>query len=74
MAKRPPNPQPCFEQIRDEAVYIATGETRYTVDLDEQTVEELERGVVPEALATRMHALLSWRREAFRVDAREKAS
>lgn len=66
MAKRPPRPDPQYEQIRDEAVHIPKGDTRYIVDLDELTVESLERGVCPEELANRMHSLLSWRREAIR--------
>ena len=67
MAKRQPMPAPQYEQIRDEAVHIATGETRYTIDLDEQTVEELERGICSEILAQRMHDLLEWRRTAIRA-------
>jgi hypothetical protein len=70
MAKRQPNPAPCFEEIRDEAVHIPTGDTRYTIDLDEQTVEELERGICSETLANRMHDLLRWRRDAIRAEAR----
>ena len=67
MAKRAVMPEPQFELIRDEAVHIATGETRYSIDLDEATVESLERGICPESLANRMHELLSWRREAIRA-------
>lgn len=68
MAKRQPMPAPQYEQVRDEAVHIATGETRYTIDLDEQTVEELERGICSEILAQRMHDLLEWRRTAIRAE------
>jgi len=53
--------------IRDEAVHIPTGDTRYTIDLDERTVEDLERGICPEDLAQRMHDLLRWRRDAIRA-------
>jgi hypothetical protein len=67
MAKRAPIPEPSLEVIRDEAVHIPTGDTRYTIDLDEPTVEALERGICPEALANRMHALLQWRRDAIRA-------
>ena len=53
--------------VRDEAVHIPTGDTRYSIDLDEQTVESLERGICPETLANRMHDLLAWRRQAIRA-------
>jgi hypothetical protein len=53
--------------VRDEAVHIPTGDTTYTIDLDERTVEALERGICPEDLAQRMHDLLRWRREAIRA-------
>ncbi len=58
--------------FRDEAVAIQLGETRYTVDLDEATVESLANGVCPEDLAERMWKNLSWRREASRHQAREQ--
>lgn len=54
---------------RDEAVAIPRGETTYTVDLDEATVRLLTQGICPEELATRMHRLLAWEREQYRVDA-----
>lgn len=53
--------------VRDEAVHIPSGDTRYTIDLDEATVESLERGICPEDLAQRMHDLLRWRRDAIRA-------
>lgn len=67
MAKRAPIPEPSVEVIRDTAIYIPAGETVYTIDLDEPTVEELERGVCSETLAQRMHDLLRWRRDAIRA-------
>ena len=72
MAKRQAMPEP-VEAVRDESVYIPKGDTVYTIDLDEQTVEELERGICPESLANRMHSLLQWRRDAIREEARSKA-
>jgi hypothetical protein len=53
--------------VRDEAIHIPKGDTVYTIDLDEITVEALERGICPEDLAQRMHDLLRWRREAIRA-------
>ena len=73
MAKRQPMPEPQYEQVRDEAVHIPTGDTVYTVDLDQQTVEELQNGVCSEVLAWRMFDLLSWRRDALRQEARRAA-
>lgn len=52
---------------RDEAIAIPPGDTTYTIDLDQQTVESLERGICPEDLAQRMHDLLRWRRAAIRA-------
>lgn len=75
MAKRQHvQPRELVDFVRDEAIHIATGETVYTIDLDVQTVEELERGICSEALALRMHELLRWRRDAIRAEAREKAT
>lgn len=54
-------------RVRDEAIAIPKGDTVYTIDLDERTVESLERGICPEDLAQRMHDLLRWRREAIRA-------
>lgn len=71
--KRQPMPEPTTEFIRDEAIHIPKGDTVYTIDLDEQTVEELQNGVCSDLLARRMFDLLSWRREALRQDARTKA-
>lgn len=74
MAKRQqPQPADLTEFVRDEAVYIPKGDTVYTIDLDVQTVEELERGICSEELAQRMHDLLRWRRDAIRAQARETA-
>ena len=73
MAKRQPKPLPEQESIRDEAIYIPKGETTYTVDLDQLTVEELSNGICSEELAERMFLLLKWRRDALRVQARERA-
>jgi hypothetical protein len=70
MAKRVPIPEPSLAVIRDEAVHIPTGDTRYTIDLDEVTVEALERGICPEDLSQRMHDLLKWRRDAIRATTR----
>lgn len=63
---------PLDPDVRDEAVAIQPGETRYTIDLDEATVESLREGICPESLSQRMHDLLSWRREQYRVDARNR--
>ena len=73
MAKRQPMPEPTTEFIRDEAVHIPTGDTVYTIDLDQQTVEELQNGVCSEVLARRMFDLLSWRRDALRQEAQTHA-
>lgn len=73
MAKRAHRPDPALEVVRDEAVYIPKGDTVYEVQLDEETVESLERGICPESLANRMHSLLSWRREAIRQATRSAA-
>jgi len=65
-AQRPPRPDPA-PYVRDEAVHFLPGDTCYTIDLDEATVEALERGVCPEDLSDRMHDLLRWRRDAIRA-------
>lgn len=67
-------PAPQYEQVRDEAVHIPVGDTTYTVDLDQQTVDELATGICPEALAQRMFDLLAWRRAAIREGVRQDAA
>lgn len=62
--------EPLSEIVRDEAIAIPAGDTTFTVDLDVDTVEQLERGICPETLSNRMHSLLKWRRDAIRQDAR----
>jgi hypothetical protein len=63
---------PAVEVVRDEAIHIPRGDTRYTIDLDQATVDALERGICPEALSNRMHDLMSWRREAIRATTPER--
>lgn len=57
-----------------DAIRIPPGETRYVVDLDEETVEQLSHGICSEALAQRMHRRLDWKREQLRVAARTRAA
>lgn len=64
---------PISRWVRDEAIAIPPGDTVYTIDLDEATVDGLADGICSEGLARRMFALLSWRREAVRQVAREAA-
>jgi len=60
-------PDQATDVVRDTAIKIPKGETTFTIDLDVATVESLERGICPEALAQRMHDLLRWRRAAIRA-------
>jgi hypothetical protein len=59
------------ETVRDEAVIVPRGETTYTIDLDDATVELLAQGICPEDLAQRCFGLLDWKREYARNCARE---
>lgn len=68
-ASRTKNP----DAVRDEAIAIPIGQTTYTIDLDEATVDQLALGLCPETLAQRMHELLRWRRDAYRQQARDRA-
>lgn len=72
MAKRPAPIEPDPRHVRSEGFVIPPGETTFTIDLNEATVEELASGVCSEHLAQIMHDLLSWKRDAIRQIAREK--
>lgn len=60
--------------VKDEAVIVPLGETRYTIDLDDADVELLAQGICPESIAKRCYGMLDWKREHYRNEAREKAS
>ena len=60
------------EEVRDEAVAIVAGETRYWLLLDDAEVENLADGVVSEAVAQRAYRMVGWKREQERVDARRR--
>lgn len=71
MAKKlKPEPR---SNVHDEAVHIPIGDTKYTIDLDHQTVEELSQGICSELMARRMFLLLKWQRESLRQWSRERA-
>jgi hypothetical protein len=67
----PPIPIP--DLVKDEAILVPMGETRYTIDLDDPTVELLAQGICPHAFALRCWGMLNWKREHYRNQAREIA-
>lgn len=62
------------DEVRDEAITVAPGETKYWLLLDDPFVELLAQGICPEDLAQRCHRMLDWKREHYRQDARERAA
>ena len=61
------------DRVNDEAVVVPEGETSYWLLLDDASVELMAQGILPEAVASRCHGMLSWKRELYRVDARQSA-
>jgi len=59
--------------VVDEVLQIPPGETRYWLQLSDELVEQLARGFCPEAVSTRAHAMLSWKRDFYRATQRETA-
>lgn len=60
--------------VTDETITVPRGETRYTIDLTDDMVEQLAQGICPDHVALRCWEMLSWKREHYRNEAREKAS
>jgi len=60
--------------VKDEAILVPKGETTYTMDFDDATIELLATGICPAEVARRAWECLSWKREHYRNQARELAS
>jgi hypothetical protein len=64
----------CPDLVKDEAILVPRGETTYTLDFDDATIELLAAGICPADVARRAWECLSWKREHYRNEARELAS
>lgn len=62
------------ELVIDLPMTVPRGETVYSMEFDDETVELLAQGVCPEAVAKRCWSLLDWKRAHYRNEAREKVS
>ena len=65
---------PIPAEVRDEAVLVPRGDTRYWLLLTDDLVEQLARGVVSEELSQRAFMMLAWKREGERETARDERS
>lgn len=74
MSERPLFDPEIPDEVREEALIVPAGETKYWFLLDDATVELLAQGICPRELSARAHGSLDWKREFYRVEAREKAS
>lgn len=65
---------PIPDLVKDETVTVPRGETRYTIDLTDDMVELMAQGICPQPVATRCYEMLSWKREHYRNEARERTT
>jgi hypothetical protein len=60
----------CPDVVKDEAILVPRGETTYTLDFDDATIELLAAGICPADVARRAWECLGWKREHYRNEAR----
>lgn len=60
------------DEVRDETQLPPKGEVRYSLTLSDEQVELLSQGIVPEAVSRRAFAMLEWKRNNARMDARAR--
>jgi hypothetical protein len=63
----------CPDLVKDEAIVVPRGETTYTLDFDDATIELLAAGICPADVARRAWECLGWKREHYRNQARAYA-
>jgi hypothetical protein len=51
-------------RYHDETVLIRPGDVRYTMDLEDDEIEQLASGRTPRRVMDRAYAMLAWKREA----------
>jgi hypothetical protein len=70
MAKIAPRPV-CPEEVTNEVLLPARGETVYWLALADEDVELLSDGLCPERIATQAHVMLRWKRDHYKKEAQD---